>query len=194
MRTDTIVDAHDTRVTREEIIELLRLQRETDDESKWVVGDTCQAWLANVEHGQRMSELASLADASGYTYSGLRERHDNSAYWAHGSRKWEGGVITWSHYNRARRGVELPEAIERMEHADQNSLTVVAFEKYLKLEHSNATDPQPTTFRDCLLSVAAAVDDLAGRDDAPDIVKPALGNVAKILKGMVAAFSAQVSV
>ena len=158
-------------LTREEITECLRLYREKDDRSKWQAGDVCVGWLASVEHGSRMSELASLAEASGYTYAGLRERHDCSAYWPKPKRLWTDGVIGWSHYNRARRGVDLNEACARMEHAEDNGLTVTAFDKWLKWERSNiSTAPAPLPA--AVQTVASAVADLRDRTDLPPMAKP----------------------
>lgn len=133
----------DTRPTREDVIEALRLVREGDDKNKWLAGDMAVAWLSQVEHGKQKDELASLAEGAGYTYSGFRERHDCSNFWPPAARQWQEGVITWSHYNRARRGTDYAGAVERMKHADANSLTVVAFDKWLggdKLERSNLSD------------------------------------------------------
>lgn len=139
--------AQDTRPNREEIIECLRLYREKDDRSKWQAGDVAAAWLEMVEHGSQMTELASLAEASGYVYGGLKERYDCSQFWPPESRRWgstgtpetEESVITWSHYNRARRGTDLAGAIARLEYADSQSLTVTAFEKWLQGKSGNST-------------------------------------------------------
>jgi hypothetical protein len=74
-----------------------------------------------------MIELAWLAAHSGYTRDGLRERVECSAFWEKGSRRWNNSV-TWSHYNRARRGFDFEEACDLLEKAEAETWSVAEFE------------------------------------------------------------------
>src|SRR3990167_9954186 len=101
----TMIDFEtDTRPTVEDVIEALRLVRESDDANRWQAGDLVAAWLEQVGHGRRKSEMIRAAAAAGYTYAGLRERLDCSNFWPWAARRWP---VAWSFYNRARRGVEI---------------------------------------------------------------------------------------
>jgi len=120
----------------ESTVERLRLLRESDDESRWAAGDWVLEFL-----GLPLSErtdgvakalpelLASLAADSGFGRAGLRERYHCSAFWPKETRGWN-TVVTWSHFNRARRGFDFETACDLMERAEQRGWSVAQFERF----------------------------------------------------------------
>ena len=79
----------DLRPTFEEVTEALAVVRGADDGNRWRSGDLAAAWLAQVVDGQKNIELGRLANASGYSYHSLRERHDCSVFWPKRNRRWK---------------------------------------------------------------------------------------------------------
>lgn len=171
--------AHDLDAGFEEITEALATIRQTEDGSHWDAGDLSAAWLSRFKHGDRMAEIYRLADSSGYTYAGLRERIDCSNYWPKNVRN-QFEDLAWSYWNRARRGVELPEAITRLEHVLANPMGVDEFASWCsdKLEPSNKSEP---TLQEALLAVASSLTDLSARKDLPEMIVPFVHKAVRVM-------------
>lgn len=116
--------------SEEDVQDLLRELNERDDHSRWMAGDVCVARMAQVEHGQRMNYLGSLASATGYTYAGLRCRWDTSAFFPPEMRRWN-HTVTWSHYNLVRRGFEFETACDILERSQIRGWHVEKLRRFL---------------------------------------------------------------
>jgi hypothetical protein len=174
---------HDTRATFEEVTEALAVIREKDDENHWLAGDVSAAWLSGVEHGRRVAEIGLLADSSGYTYAGLRERIDCSMYWPVDMRE-QFRALPWSAFNRARRGAELEEAARRLAYLMDHPMGIDEFSQWCsgKSEPSNAP-----TFHDALMVVAEAVAELSSHRDVPENVQPFLEKLVQVMSALMSA-------
>jgi hypothetical protein len=114
----------------EDVLEVLRLLRENDDKSRWAAGDVCVACMGQVEQGQRMDYLRSLAAGSGFAYAGLRERWDTASFFPPEIRIWN-HTVCWSHYSRARRGHDFETACNILERSEMRAWSVAQLDRFL---------------------------------------------------------------
>lgn len=91
------------------------------------------AFLGASEHADddTAGTIASLAAHSGFERGGLRERYHCSLFYPTSLRRWD-NVVSWSHFNRARRGVDIETACDHLEWADKRAATVARLERALR--------------------------------------------------------------
>ena len=172
----------DLRPTFEEVTEALAVVRGADDGNRWRSGDLAAAWLAQVVDGQKNIELGRLANASGYSYHSLRERHDCSVFWPKRNRRWK---CAWSYYNRARRGVDLKGARERMSHLKEKPMNIDEFGNLCKVGNTNLEAPPPD-LRSTLLQLDSFFDDAEQHPDASTTVRALLSEAHHFLNEAIA--------
>lgn len=94
----------------------------------WVVGDVVKGQVDRAMHGKKSQVLADIARDTNHSVSELREKMDCAAFWPPHVRKTimaRGGMpLTWSHFNRARRGMELATALSLLEKAVDHGWSV----------------------------------------------------------------------
>ena len=179
------IPAHDLRPTFEDVTEALAVIREKDDENHWLAGDVSAAWLAGVEYGRRVAEIGLMADASGYTYGGLRDRIDCSVHFPLEVREQFKG-LAWSFFNRARRGADLAESIKRLKYVMEHPMGVDEFTSWCSGK-SEGSDKSKPTLQDALLAVASALTDLSGRKDLPETIAPFVSKAVRVMNDALSA-------
>ena len=108
-----------------------------EDVTHWIVGDLAVAMLAGADHGTKMDVLNGFAGDAGYSQAEMREMHGTAKFWPPHVRKAlldenPARPPSWSHFNRARRGLELEEAESSMMSAAQYGWSVAQLETHIQ--------------------------------------------------------------
>lgn len=115
-----------------------------EDVTHWVVGDIAVAMMENADHGEKMDLLNRYAGDTGYSQAEMREMHGTAKFWPPHVRKAimdadQEKLLSWSHFNRARRGLELEDAADAIELAYQRNWSVAQLEAHIQDEHAKKT-------------------------------------------------------
>lgn len=154
---NTIADEAINYVDRGIITTVLQQGREGSDAWRWVAGDLLRGYLKDATHGKKMELLSELARETGLTDNQARAYLDVAEYWAPQIRqaiqeKHPENTLAWSHFNRARRGLEAEEARKLVEDAADNNWSVRAMESR-RLALTKEGEPSPDgSFEDTLRS------------------------------------------
>lgn len=138
----------------DEVVSVLQSVRESEDVTAWHIGDTVLAYVGQFKRGHQGVELERLAHATGYTRAALRDRKDTSGFYPREMRGY-GPAVSWSHYNRARRGHTLDQAQEWLDKAEELTWSVAELEYQIAKAEGKA-DPEPS-FDDLVDTAAEAL-------------------------------------
>ena len=159
--------------------------RESHDLEAFVLGDLALISMG-VDHGEKGKKLSNFASAIGMSFHALRERADTAAFYPPVVRMEimpdpSLTSLTWSHFNRARRGRELDEARLLLAKAEADTLSVTqmeilgkqgdktesALEEIVEVPQGAGKSGELKDYNDILNDIVQMTNDLAYRlDDA----------------------------
>lgn len=155
MTTRTLApSAAPTGAAFDDVVNVLQSVRESEDVTAWHIGDVVLAYVGQFKRGHQGVELERLAHATGYTRAALRERKDTSGFYPAETRGY-GPAVSWSHFNRARRGHTLAQAQEWLDKAEELTWSVAELEYQIAKAEGKA-DPEPS-FDDLVNKAADAL-------------------------------------
>lgn len=146
------------------------------DTVKWVVGYLAVGMVGASQHGQKMDTLNQFAADCGMSQAEMREVYDTAHYFPPDIVKAVRDASpdsppTWSHFNRARRGLEFEEACDLVMKAGKESWSVHKMESEIQAEHSKTATKSDQ--RRVVKRAISALGDLAGKGLPKDIVDDA---------------------
>lgn len=128
-----VAEEANSRLPYEMKVAALQTTREGEDTNAWVAGYIVDGMVAGSKHGQKEKMYEDLARDTGRSVHDLRAKADTASFWPPHIVKTlmdkdEARVLSWSHFDKARRGLELAEAEAMLTKAIDNSWSVRQFE------------------------------------------------------------------
>jgi hypothetical protein len=133
--------------------------RESGDGGRFVVGYALVGLVGQERYGGRQKVLDDYCRDTGYTSSQVREYLDTASFWpVHTVRALmkDHPTLTWSHFNRARRGLEMADAQEIIERAGEENWSLSRMEAAAN-EKKGARDKTKTDEEKLRSDVAHAI-------------------------------------
>lgn len=117
----------------EDVVSVMQATREGSDVGAWVDGDLLVGMMVSTSESSVSGLIEKVAAATGRSVAELRQRHDCSKFWPPSIRRTiltkEGAeTLSWSHFDRARRGLEFEDACDLVESALTSGWSVRAME------------------------------------------------------------------
>lgn len=118
----------------ETALAVISAAREGTDVNAWVVGYTAASKIEDTEYGKKEEVLADLAAKTGHSVHDLRAKVDTARFWPPSIvkallEKDGAEMLSWSHFDRARRGLEFEEACELIEESASSGWSVRQMER-----------------------------------------------------------------
>jgi len=122
------------RLDYETQISVLQSTREGEDVAAWVTGHMLVGLMEGQEYSSGTKMLEQVATATGRTVADLRQKYDTAKYWSPKVLKAilehdDAQFLSWSHFDRARRGMETAEAEALVQDALDNTWSVREMER-----------------------------------------------------------------
>lgn len=127
----------------ESVVGELQHYRAVGDAMRWKAGDVVNSYLKSERSDAESADTVrdKLAAHSGYTRAQLREYSHCSAFFSEIVRDDYPEVVTWSHFNRARRCGDFDRAIQLLNLCAEESWSVAQLDRYRAEMYSDDSDP-----------------------------------------------------
>lgn len=154
---------------------------EGEDVIHWVHGYVVRGMVAGEPHGKKLALLRSLARDTNRSEGELREKSDCAEFYppfvvkAYLDKDSE-GLLSWSHFNRARRGMDMPGAQALLDDALEHGWSVARLEaeRLKRLSPGEEDDEEQDSTMNKLNMAINALGQLAGlglRDETTRVVR-----------------------